>query len=57
MKKITGADFPKNYIISHPLQGGLLIFTFSLIFTLLYKPLGSHASQYFGYEITMTIYA
>lgn len=57
MKRITGAGFPQNYIISHPLQGGLLIFAFSLIFTLLYKPLGSHASQYLGYEITMTIYA
>jgi len=35
----------------------LLIAGFTLVFALLYKPLGSHASRFLGYEATMAVYA
>lgn len=35
----------------------MLFALFSLIFVLVYRPLGSHPGAYFGYEITMTLYA
>jgi hypothetical protein len=49
--------FPQNFIIRHPLYGALLTAIFITFFALLYKPLGSHASRYMGYALTMVVYA
>ncbi len=50
-------SFPQNYIIGHPLQGAAVIAVFTLVFALLYRPLGAHASRYLGYELTMAVYS
>lgn len=50
-------SFPQNFIIRHPLYGAGVIAVFTLVFALLYKPLGAHASRYLGYELTMAAYA
>jgi hypothetical protein len=55
--KRLSAKFPQNFIIKRPLYGALLIAGFTLVFALLYKPLGSHASRFLGYEATMAAYA
>jgi hypothetical protein len=55
--KLISEKFPQNFIIKRPLYGALLIAGFTLVFALLYKPLGSHASRFLGYEATMAVYA
>ena len=57
LKKLISEKFPQNFIIKRPLYGALLIAGFTLVFALLYKPLGSHASRFLGYEATMAVYA
>ncbi|MGM0622279.1 MAG: hypothetical protein ACQETJ_14595, partial [Bacteroidota bacterium] len=57
MQKLISTKFPRNFIIQRPLYGALLIAGFTLVFALLYKPLGSHASRFLGYEATMAVYA
>ena len=57
LKNLISKKFTQNYIIKYPLYGALLIVCFTLIFALLYKPLGSHASRFLGYEATMAVYA
>ncbi len=57
LKNLISTKFPQNYIIKRPLYGALLIAGFTLVFALLYKPLGSHASRFLGYEATMAVYA
>ncbi|MDD2528242.1 MAG: LytTR family DNA-binding domain-containing protein [Lentimicrobiaceae bacterium] len=48
--------YPQNYIIKKPLLGAVILFVFSLGFTLLYHPLNSHKSIYFEFELTMLFY-
>jgi DNA-binding LytR/AlgR family response regulator len=50
-------NFPQNFIIRRPLYGALLTALFIIFFALLYKPLGSHASRYLSYSLTMAVYA
>jgi hypothetical protein len=50
-------EFPRNFIIRHPLYGALLTAIFITVFAILYKPLGSHASRNMGYALTMAVYA
>lgn len=57
LQKLISTRFPRNFIIQRPLYGALLIAGFTLVFALLYKPLGSHASRFLGYEATMAVYA
>jgi hypothetical protein len=57
LKNLFSKKFPQNFIIKYPLYGALLIAGFTLVFALLYKPLGSHASRFLGYEATMAAYA
>jgi DNA-binding LytR/AlgR family response regulator len=49
--------FPQNYIIRNPLQGALIVALSSFIFTVLYRPLGSHGSMGLSYEATMAVYS
>ena len=57
LKNLISKKFPQNFIIKRPFYGALLIAGFTLVFALLYKPLGSHASRFLGYEATMAVYA
>ena len=57
MKLKLTDHFPQNFIIRHPFYGALLTALFITFFALLYKPLGSHASRYLGYALTMVVYA
>lgn len=57
LQKLFSKKFPQNFIIKQPFYGALLIAGFTLVFALLYKPLGSHASRFLGYEATMAVYA
>lgn len=57
LQKLLSEEFPQNFIIKRPLYGAMLISGFTLVFALLYKPLGSHASRFLGYEATMAVYA
>lgn len=50
------SEFPKNYILKQPAAGAIILFLFSFLFTILYRPLGSHPGRFFGYEITMAVY-
>lgn len=50
-------SFPQNFILKHPHYGALLIGLFAFLFTLLYRPLGSHAGRIFGYSATMAAYS
>jgi hypothetical protein len=57
LKKLLSGKFPQNFILKRPLYGAMLIAGFTLVFALLYKPLGSHAGHFLGYEATMAAYA
>jgi hypothetical protein len=48
--------FPQNFIIKKPAKGGLILFFFAFLFTLLYHPLNAHKSLYFSFEFTMLLY-
>jgi hypothetical protein len=54
--KCLNYKYPQNFILKNPLSGSLIYSVFSFIFMLLYRPLGTHESQYFGYPVTMAIY-
>jgi hypothetical protein len=57
LKTGLSKKIPQNLIIKYPLYGGLVIALFTVAFALLYKPLGSHAGRFMGYEATMSAYA
>ena len=51
------AKYPQNYIIKKPVFGALILFAFTLVFTLLYHPLNSQKSFYFDFKLTMLFYS
>lgn len=57
LKKLFSENFPRNFIIKHPFYGALVIAGFSTIFIIMYKPLDFHAGRFFGFEVTMAVYA
>lgn len=57
MLNILKTRYPQNYLISRPVIGSAILFTFSFLFTLLYHPLGATKSLYFSFEFTMLIYS
>lgn len=48
--------FPQNFVIRKPLAGALIIALVSLLFMLLYQPLGAHPGKLLGFELTMSAY-
>ncbi len=56
IKRFFKKRYPQNYIIRNPVSGSLILFLFSLAFTLLYHPLNVHRSFYFGFEATILLY-
>ncbi len=49
--------YPQNYIIKKPIFGTLVLFVFTLGFTLLYHPLKTQKSFYYNFELTMLLYS
>lgn len=49
--------FPQNYLIKRPVTGTVILFIFSSAFMLLYHPLNAQESFYFGFELTILVYA
>ncbi len=49
--------YPQNYIIRNPIKGALIISLFCFGFTILYKPMGYHASRSLSYGLTMALYS
>ncbi|MEE4176057.1 MAG: LytTR family DNA-binding domain-containing protein [Bacteroides sp.] len=56
IKNWLNRNFPQNYVIRKPLTGALIISLVSLIFVLLYQPLGAHPGKFLGFELTMLAY-
>jgi hypothetical protein len=55
-KNWLGRKFPQNFVIRKPLAGALIISLVSLVFVLLYQPLGAHPGKVLGFELTMSAY-
>src|SRR5512133_795026 len=49
-------SYPKNFILKRPLTGLLVFLIFCLVFTVIYRPLKTHASLHLSYAATMGIY-
>lgn len=49
--------YPRNYLIENPVAGAVILALFSFVFTVLYKPLHTQASQYLSFEMTMAVYS
>ena len=49
--------YPQNYIIRNPFKGALIISLFCFGFTILYKPMGYHASRSLSFGFTMACYS
>ncbi|WP_010663936.1 LytR/AlgR family response regulator transcription factor [Marinilabilia salmonicolor] len=56
-KNIFTHLFPQNYIIAYPVRGSLILFLFSLLFTVFYQPLNTHEGEFLNFELTMLIYS
>lgn len=50
-------NYPQNYLIQNPVVGGLVLMLFTIAFTAIYRPLGSHASLGISYLETMALYS
>ena len=48
--------YPQNYIIKNPFFGTIIFFVFCIGFAILYKPLDTHESRFFSYNMTVTVY-
>ena len=57
INKWLNIKYPQNYIIKNPFTGTLIIALFVFGFTVLYKPLNTHASGALSYEATMACYS
>ena len=56
IKNWLNRKFPQNFVIRKPLAGALIIALVSLLFMLLYQPLGAHPGKLLGFELTMSAY-
>lgn len=48
--------YPQNYIIRNPLIGSLVLLGFCILFIIVYKPLQTHESRFFSYNLTVVVY-
>ena len=48
--------YPQNYIIKNPLIGSLFFLGFCIFFVIIYKPLQTHESHFFSYNLTVAVY-
>lgn len=54
--KRLNKKFEQNFILANPVKGALIIAAFSIIFALLYRPLGAHKSMGLSFMATMALY-
>lgn len=57
MKQLLNRPYPQNYLLRKPLVGAGVLFLFILGFVLIYRPLNTSESRWFGFELTMLIYS
>ena len=56
ISKWLNKRYPQNYIIKNPLIGSLVFLGFCIFFVIIYKPLQTHESRFFSYNLTVTVY-
>ena len=56
ISKWLNKRYPQNYIIKNPLIGSLVFLGFCIFFVIIYKPLQTHESRYFSYNLTIAVY-
>lgn len=56
ISKWLNKRYPQNYIIKNPLIGSLVFLVFCIFFVIIYKPLLTHESRFFSYNLTVAVY-
>jgi hypothetical protein len=56
ISKWLNKRYPQNYIIKNPLIGSLVFLGFCIFFVIIYKPMQTHESRFFSYNLTVTVY-
>lgn len=56
LTKWLNKKYPQNYIIKNPFIGSLLFLAFCIFFVIVYKPIQTHESRFFNYEMTVAVY-
>jgi len=56
ISKWLNKRYPQNYIIKNPLIGSLVFLGFCIFFVIIYKPLQTHESRFFSYNLTVAVY-
>ena len=56
ISKWLNKRYPQNYIIKNPLIGSLVFLGFCILFLIIYKPLQTHESRFFSYNLTVAVY-
>jgi hypothetical protein len=56
ISKWLNKRYPQNYIIKNPLIGSLVFLVFCIFFVIIYKPLQTHESRFFSYNLTVAVY-
>lgn len=56
ISKWLNKRYPQNFIIKNPLIGSLVFLGFCIFFVIIYKPLQTHESRLFSYNLTVAVY-
>lgn len=56
ISKWLNKRYPQNYIIRNPLIGSMVLLGFCILFIIIYKPLQTHESRFFSYNLTVAVY-
>lgn len=56
ISKWLNKRYPQNFIIKNPLIGSLVFLGFCILFVIIYKPLQTHESRFFSYNLTVAVY-
>src|SRR5512145_2302280 len=57
ISKWLNKRYPQNYIIKNPFIGSFVFLGFCFLFVIIYKPLQTHESRLFSYNITVAVYS
>lgn len=56
VSKWLNKSYPQNFIIKNPLIGSFVLLGFCILFIIIYKPLQTHESRFFSYNLTVAVY-
>lgn len=56
ISKWVNKRYPQNFIFKNPLIGSLIFLGFCIFFVIIYKPLQTHESRFFSYNLTVAVY-